>query len=68
MFSVTCPCLDHEVLVSYRQITALINTDHGIVLEFECPCGVSAVYLTGAAAQASELIYHQDNPQFAVAC
>jgi hypothetical protein len=58
MFSVTCPYLDHVVLVSYRQISALTNTAHGIVLDFECPCGATATYLTGAAAKASQLVYH----------
>jgi hypothetical protein len=67
MFSVTCPHLDHEVLVSYRQIHALTNTAHGIVLEFDCPCGARGVYLTGAAAGASELISHEHAQQFAEA-
>jgi hypothetical protein len=68
MFSVTCPCLDHEVLVSYRQISALTNSARGIVLDFECPCGAQATYLTGAAARTTGLIYHGHAPEFAEAC
>jgi hypothetical protein len=41
MFSISCPSLDREVLVlmSTRQLASMTNTPHGIVMEFECPCG-----------------------------
>ena len=59
MFSIFCPSLDHEVLLSTRQMTALTNTHHGIVVEFECACGADGVYLTGASAESGGLVYHQ---------
>jgi hypothetical protein len=59
MFSIFCPALDHEVLLSTRQMTAMTNTHRGIVVEFECACGADGVYLTGASAPASGLVYHR---------
>ena len=67
MFSIFCPALDHEVLLSTRQMTAMTNTRHGIVVEFECVCGADGVYLTGAEAQSSGLVYHQHTRQLAEA-
>ncbi len=59
MFSIFCPTLDHEVLLSTRQLTALTNTEQGIVVEFVCVCDAEGVYLTGAAAPAKGLVSHQ---------
>ena len=67
MFSIFCPALDHEVLLSTRQMTAMTNTRHGIVAEFECVCGADGVYLSGTAAPASGLVYHQQTRQLAEA-
>ncbi len=67
MFSIFCPVLDHEVLLSTRQITGMTNTRHGIVVEFECACGADSVYLTGAAAASSRLVSHQHTEQLAEA-
>ena len=67
MFSIFCPALDHEVLLSTRQMTAMTNTHRGIVVEFECVCGADGVYLTGASAQSSGLVYHQHTQQLAEA-
>jgi hypothetical protein len=67
MFSILCPALDHEVLLSTRQITAMTNARHGIVVEFECVCGADGVYLTGAAAPSSGLVKHQHTRQLAEA-
>ena len=67
MFSIFCPALDHEVLLSTRQIAAMTNTHRGIVVEFECVCGADGVYLTGAAAPSSSLVYHQHIQQLAKA-
>ena len=67
MFSIFCPVLDHEVLLSTRQVTAMTNTRHGIVVEFECVCGADGVSLTGAAAPSSDLVYHQHTRQLAEA-
>jgi hypothetical protein len=67
MFSVLCPVRDHEVLLSTRQITAMTNTRHGIVVQFECACGADGVYLTGAAAPSSRLVSHQHTEQLAEA-
>ena len=68
MFSIFCPDLDHEVLLSTRRVTAMTNTHHGVVVEFECPCGADGVYLTGASAPSGGgLIYHQHAHQLAEA-
>jgi hypothetical protein len=69
MFSIPCPSLDREVLIlmSTRELSSMTNTEHGIVLEFECPCGAQGVFLTGNAAQPSSLIYHQHAPELAQA-
>ena len=67
MFSIFCPALDKEILLSTRDITALTNTRHGIVVEFDCACGADGVYLTGAAAAPSHLVYHQHPRQLAEA-
>jgi hypothetical protein len=67
MFSIFCPALDHEVLLSTRQMTAMTNTHRGIVVEFECVCGADGVYLTGASALSSGLIYHEHTRQLAEA-
>lgn len=39
MFAYTCPVLGTETLVSSSAIRALDNTDHGIIVQFACPCG-----------------------------
>ena len=67
MFSIFCPTLDHEVLLSTRRMTAMANTQHGIVVEFDCPCGADGVYVTGATARSSGLIHHQHAQQLAEA-
>ena len=67
MFSIFCPTLDHESLLSTRRITGMTNTRHGIVVEFECVCGADGVYLSGAAAPCSGLISHQHTGQLAEA-
>jgi hypothetical protein len=69
MFSIQCPSLDREVLVlmSTRQLTSMTNTPHGIVMEFECPCGAQGVYLTGNAAKPSRVIYHEHAAELAQA-
>jgi len=67
MFSIFCPTLDHEFLLSTRRITAMTNTRHGIVVEFECVCGADGVYLSGAAAASSGLVCHQHAGQLAEA-
>ena len=63
MFSIFCPALDQEVLLSTRQMTALTNTQNGIVVEFECACGADGVYLTGASAPSRGLVAHQHSHQ-----
>ncbi len=67
MFSIFCPTLDHEVLLSTRQITAMTKTHHGIVVEFGCACGADGAYLTGASAPSSRLVNHQHPQQLAQA-
>jgi hypothetical protein len=67
MFSIFCPDLDHEVLLSTRRVTAITNTHRGTVVEFACVCGADGVYVTGASAPSSGLVYHQHTRQLAEA-
>jgi hypothetical protein len=50
MFSVHCETCDTTHLYGPRRITAMANTDAGIVLTFRCFCGGEATLVTGRAA------------------
>ncbi len=39
MFAYHCPVLETETLVFSSAIRSLDNTDHGIIVHFDCPCG-----------------------------
>jgi hypothetical protein len=50
MFSVYCEGHASRVILSNRQITQLVNTDHGIELHWRCSCGTEGSELTGLLA------------------
>ena len=52
MFVHTCSACERRQLVFGSQITALHNTDHGIVVRFTCWCGAEQVSVTGRKATA----------------
>jgi hypothetical protein len=55
MFQHHCTACGEDNLVFPSQITALDNTDHGIVVHFTCWCGAFQQVVSGrrAAAQAA---------------
>ena len=46
MFAHTCSACERRQLVFPSQITALHNTDHGIVVRLTCWCGAEQLMLT----------------------
>lgn len=50
MFAHHCSACDRRMLVFPDQITGLVNTDHGIVVSFECWCGADQTMVTGRTA------------------
>jgi hypothetical protein len=50
MFDHHCTECGKRQLVFPSQITALANTDHGIVVAFTCWCGADQTMLTGRTA------------------
>lgn len=53
MFDADCAGCGSRVLLTTTRITALQNTDHGIVVEFVCWCGTGGRLVTGRRAQPS---------------
>ena len=51
MFAHHCTACDRRQLVFPDQVTALVNTDHGIVVAFTCWCGADQTMVTGAKAK-----------------
>jgi hypothetical protein len=47
MFDVDCPGCEARVLLGPRNITAMDNTDAGIVVRWRCRCGSEGSFLTG---------------------
>ena len=50
MFDHYCTACDRRQLIFPSQVTSLVNTDHGILVSFECWCGAEQTLLTGRAA------------------
>jgi hypothetical protein len=50
MFTHDCTSCHQRSLIFPGQVTGLDNTDHGIVVHFECWCGAAQTLLTGRAA------------------
>jgi hypothetical protein len=51
MFDHHCTACDRRQLIFPSMITGMANTDHGIVLAFECWCGAQQTALTGKATE-----------------
>ena len=49
MFDPYCSSCQTRVLLGFRRLRSLDNTDDGIVLRFTCFCGGDAVLVTGRA-------------------
>ena len=50
MFDNVCTSCHRSQLIFPSQVTAVDNTEHGIVVSYTCWCGAAQVWLTGAAA------------------
>jgi hypothetical protein len=50
MFDHHCTACDKRQLIFPSQVTALTNTDRGIVVRFTCWCGSEQAMVTGRAA------------------
>ena len=51
MFDHYCTACDKRQLIFPSQVTSLVNTDHGIVMDFTCWCGSAQRTTTGAASE-----------------
>ena len=47
MFDHHCTACDKRQLIFPSQITSMVNTDHGIIVAFQCWCGAEQTMLTG---------------------
>ena len=58
MFDRHCSACDRTQLIFPSQISAVTNTDHGILVSYTCWCGVEQTWLTGSRghADASALV------------
>ena len=56
MFDHTCTSCDKRQLIFPSQVTSLVNTDHGIIVAFECWCGAEQTMLTGRAVDHRETV------------
>jgi hypothetical protein len=50
MFDHFCTACARRQLIFPSQVTSMTNTDHGIVVEFDCWCGAGQALTTGRAA------------------
>ncbi len=49
MFDRHCSACDRTQLIFPSQISAVTNTDHGILVSYTCWCGAEQTWLTGIA-------------------
>ncbi len=58
MFDRHCSACDQTQLIFPSQISAVTNTDHGILVSYTCWCGAEQTWLTGSRghADASALV------------
>ena len=49
MFDHQCTACDKRQLIFPSQVTAMVNTDAGIVVAFTCWCGADQTLVTGRA-------------------
>ena len=54
MFDHNCTACGKRQLIFPSQVTSLVNTEHGIVVSFECWCGAEQSMLTGRTADHRE--------------
>ena len=50
MFDHKCTACEKRQLIFPSQVTAMTNTDHGIVVAFTCWCGADQTIVTGKSA------------------
>ncbi len=50
MFDHMCTACQKRQLIFPTQVSAVTNTDHGIVVAFTCWCGTEQTLLTGKSA------------------
>ena len=56
MFDTHCTACDQRQLIFPSQISALTNTDEGIVVDFTCWCGAEQTITTGLASRGSRKV------------
>ena len=56
MFDHHCTACDKRQLIFPRQVTSLVNTDHGIIVALTCWCGADQTLLTGRSADRRETV------------
>lgn len=56
MFDHQCTACERRQLIFPSQVTALANTDHGIVVTFTCWCGADQALVTGRRATSSSKV------------
>ena len=54
MFDRHCTACDRTQLIFPSQVTAVTNTDHGILVSYVCWCGAEQTWLTGASGHIEE--------------
>ncbi len=48
MFDHQCTACEKRQLIFPSMVTAMTNTDHGILVSYTCWCGAEQTWLTGA--------------------
>jgi hypothetical protein len=56
MFDHQCTACEKRQLIFPSQVTALTNTEHGIVVAFTCWCGAEQTLLTGTKAPSTSKV------------
>ncbi len=51
MFLTTCTACTHRYLIFPSQFTSMVNTDHGIVVDYTCWCGAEQSTVTGSRTE-----------------
>jgi hypothetical protein len=54
MFDRHCSACDQTQLIFPSQISAVTNTDHGILVSYTCWCGAEQTWLTGSQGHVDE--------------
>ncbi len=56
MFDHQCTACEKRQLIFPSQVTAMSNTEHGIVVAFTCWCGAEQTLLTGKQAPSTSTV------------